>query len=84
MGHPQIAQRVVSCGRCALGRGGTRIDPTISLLNVVIRGQFVGTRMPCWSYLYPWLVIDSDLHDTLDMSDSLFTAPTTRNTYLLL
>jgi hypothetical protein len=44
---------VVSRGRRALGRGGTRIDPTMSLRKVAIRGLSAGARMSCWSDLYP-------------------------------
>jgi hypothetical protein len=50
--HPWIAQRVVSCGRHALGRGGTQIDPTLSLQKVAICGLSTGARMLCWSVLY--------------------------------
>jgi hypothetical protein len=62
----RIAQRVVSHGRRALERGGTWIDPTVSLRKVAIHCLSVGVRMLCWSGLYPaGLVIDSDLCDTL-------------------
>jgi hypothetical protein len=44
---------VVSNGRRALGRDGTRIDPMISLRKVAIRGLSADTRMSCWSGLYP-------------------------------
>jgi hypothetical protein len=50
MGHPRIAQYVVSHRRHALGRGGTRIDPMMSLRKVYTPAGFV---------------IDSDLYDTL-------------------
>jgi hypothetical protein len=53
MGHPWKAQSVVSCGRRALGRDNTWIDPTISLQKVAIRGLAAGMRMLCWSGLYP-------------------------------
>jgi hypothetical protein len=49
MGHPQIAQRVVSHGRHVLGRGGTQMDPMMSLEEVDICGLSVGVRMSCWS-----------------------------------
>jgi hypothetical protein len=61
-----IAQHVVSRGGRALERGGTRIDPTVSLRKVAIRCLSVGVCMSCWSGLYPaGLVFDSDLCDTL-------------------
>jgi hypothetical protein len=56
MGHPWIAQRVVSHGRRALGRGGTRIDPTMPLREVAIRGMSMSMCMSCWSGLYPYMV----------------------------
>jgi hypothetical protein len=37
MGHPRIAQHVISRGRRTLGRGGTRINPTMSLRKVAMR-----------------------------------------------
>jgi hypothetical protein len=46
-GHPQIAQRVISHGRRALGRGGTQIDPTVSLRKVAIRGLSAGALISC-------------------------------------
>jgi hypothetical protein len=45
---------VVSRGRCELGRGGTQIDPIVSLLKVVICGLSAGTCMSCWLGLYPY------------------------------
>jgi hypothetical protein len=33
MGHPRIAQCVVSCRRCALGKGGTRPNSLIVVVN---------------------------------------------------
>jgi hypothetical protein len=51
-GPQQIAQRVVLRGKRALGKGGTRINPTISLRKVEIRGMSVGAYMSCWSGLY--------------------------------
>jgi hypothetical protein len=56
MNHPKIVQRVVSRGIRALGRGGTRIDPTVLLQNVAIRGMSAGARISCWLGLYPYRV----------------------------
>jgi hypothetical protein len=39
--------------KTCIGRGGTWIDPTISLRNVVIHGLSAGARMSCWLVLYP-------------------------------
>jgi hypothetical protein len=33
MGYPRIAQCMVSCGRCVLGKGGTRPDSLIVVMN---------------------------------------------------
>jgi hypothetical protein len=84
-GHPQIAQRVISHGRRALGRGGTQID-----YGIVAKGCHT---WPIRGSAYIVLVRFIPLHDWLliqifmilsDMSDILFTAPTRRNAYLLL
>jgi hypothetical protein len=48
MGHPQIVQCEVLCGRRALERGGTQVDPTMSLRKIIIRGLSDGARMSCW------------------------------------
>jgi hypothetical protein len=47
MGHARIPLCVVSRERRAVGRGGTWIDPMISLGKVTIRGMSTDTRMLC-------------------------------------
>jgi hypothetical protein len=57
---------VVSCGRRALGRAETRIDPTVSLRKVDIHA-FTRARVYRVGQVYipAGFVIDSDLYDTL-------------------
>jgi hypothetical protein len=66
MGHPRIAQCVVSHGIRALGRGGTQIDPTTSLRKL----PYVACPRACVChvglvYTPTGFVIDSNVHDTL-------------------
>jgi hypothetical protein len=42
MSHQQIVQCVISQGRRALGRGGPRIDPMMSLRKVAMRVMSAG------------------------------------------
>jgi hypothetical protein len=71
-GAPWIAQCEVSCERRE--QGETRIDPMASLRKVAICGMSVDVRMSCWSS-FP----SAGLFIDLDMSDSMFIAPTCSN-----
>jgi hypothetical protein len=77
MGHPWMAQHVVSHGRRPLGRGGTRIDPTIPLQKCCHTWLVRGCTYVVLVRFVPlqgWLLIQISV--TLSyMSDSLFTAP---------
>jgi hypothetical protein len=82
MGHPRMAQHVISRGMRALGKGRTRIDPMISLRKVVTDMWHVRT------HTYIVLVRFIPLQGLLlirisatlsNMNDSFFTGPTGRN-----
>jgi hypothetical protein len=57
---------VVLCGRRALGRGGTWIDPMMSLQKVAIHGlPWARVCLVGEAYSFAGLFIDSDLRNAL-------------------